>query len=130
MFVAQKPIKYYEPRRGGTLIKLFKGTCRPYGLRSSFSALCYKHAAPTEIDSRRNFNGLISYYFAFLLSPFNFSIAFSRLSEETKILAQEVARLDREQRRVRKAAVLESVEPEHGGLPVNAGANGDSDSED
>src|SRR6476620_406512 len=79
MFVAQKPIKYYEPRRGGTLIKLFKGTCRPYGLRSSFSALCYKHAAPTEIHSRRNFNGLMSYYFAFLLSPFNFSIAFSKL---------------------------------------------------
>lgn len=31
----------------------------------------------------------------------NFSIAFSRLSEETKILAQEVARLDDEQRRLR-----------------------------
>jgi hypothetical protein len=57
----------------------------------------------------------------------NFSIAFSRLSEETKILAQEVARLDREQRRVRKSAVLESVEAEHGGGPANAGTNGDSD---
>ena len=31
----------------------------------------------------------------------HFSVAFSRLSEETKILAQEVARLDREQRRIR-----------------------------
>jgi hypothetical protein len=59
----------------------------------------------------------------------NFSIAFSRLSEETKILAQEVARLDREQRRVRKSAVLEGVEAEHGGVPVNAGTNGDSDSD-
>jgi hypothetical protein len=32
----------------------------------------------------------------------HFSVAISRLSEETKILAQEVARLDREQRRIRK----------------------------
>jgi len=31
----------------------------------------------------------------------HFSVAFSRLSEETKILAQEIARLDREQRRIR-----------------------------
>ena len=31
----------------------------------------------------------------------HFSVAFSRLSEETKILAQEVARLDGEQRRLR-----------------------------
>jgi len=60
----------------------------------------------------------------------NFSIAFSRLSEETKILAQEVARLDREQRRVRKSELLANqVEPEHGGLPVNAGTNGDSESD-
>ena len=36
----------------------------------------------------------------------NFSIAFSRLSEETKILAQEVARLDREQRRVRRGGLI------------------------
>jgi len=35
----------------------------------------------------------------------HFSVAFSRLSEETKILAQEVARLDREQRRIRKGAL-------------------------
>jgi hypothetical protein len=35
----------------------------------------------------------------------HFSVAFSRLSEETKILAQEVARLDREQRRIRHGAV-------------------------
>jgi hypothetical protein len=59
----------------------------------------------------------------------NFSIAFSRLSEETKILAQEVARLDREQRRVRRSAVLEDIETEHGGVPVNAGTNGDADSD-
>ena len=53
----------------------------------------------------------------------NFSIAFSRLSEETKILAQEVARLDREQRRVRKSGViLTEVNGEGGGVPVNAGA--------
>lgn len=36
----------------------------------------------------------------------NFSIAFSRLSEETKILAQEVARMDREQRRIRKDGLV------------------------
>jgi hypothetical protein len=36
----------------------------------------------------------------------NFSIAFSRLSEETKILAQEVARMDREQRRIRKSGLV------------------------
>jgi hypothetical protein len=35
----------------------------------------------------------------------HFSVAFSRLSEETKILAQEVARLDREQRRIRKGGL-------------------------
>ncbi len=45
----------------------------------------------------------------------NFSIAFSRLSEQTKILAQEVARLDREQRRVRR------------GGPLVAAVNGDGD---
>lgn len=44
----------------------------------------------------------------------NFSIAFSRLSEETKILAQEVARMDREQRRIRA------------GGPIVADANGDA----
>jgi hypothetical protein len=59
----------------------------------------------------------------------NFSIAFSRLSEETKILAQEVARLDREQRRVRRSEVLTAVEPEHGGVPVGANGDGDSDSD-
>lgn len=35
----------------------------------------------------------------------HFSVAFSRLSEETKILAQELARLDREQRRIRKGGL-------------------------
>ena len=35
----------------------------------------------------------------------HFSVAFSRLSEETKILAQEVARLDREQRRIRHGSL-------------------------
>lgn len=36
----------------------------------------------------------------------NFSITFSRLSEETKILAQEVARMDREQRRIREDGLV------------------------
>ena len=47
----------------------------------------------------------------------HFSVAFSRLSEETKILAQEVARLDREQRRIRKGGFL--LEP-NGGDPEPA----------
>ena len=38
---------------------------------------------------------------ALFVLALHFSVAFSRLSEETKILAQEVARLDREQRRIR-----------------------------
>jgi hypothetical protein len=56
----------------------------------------------------------------------NFSIAFSRLSEETKILAQEVARLDREQRRIRKGGMLRTeVNGEGGGVPVHAGTSDD-----
>ena len=42
---------------------------------------------------------------ALFILALHFSVAFSRLSEETKILAQEVARLDREQRRIRKGAL-------------------------
>jgi hypothetical protein len=38
---------------------------------------------------------------ALFVLALHFSVAFSRLGEETKILAQEVARLDREQRRIR-----------------------------
>ena len=38
---------------------------------------------------------------ALFVLALHFSVAFSRLSEETKILAQEIARLDREQRRIR-----------------------------
>ena len=55
----------------------------------------------------------------------NFSAAISRLSEETKILAQEVARLDREQRRVRKhGVILTEVNGESGGVPVSAESSG------
>ena len=39
----------------------------------------------------------------------HFSVAFSRLSEETKILAQEVARLDGEQRRLRGTTLTGAV---------------------
>lgn len=42
---------------------------------------------------------------ALFVLALHFSVAFSRLSEETKILAQEVARLDREQRRIRTGAL-------------------------
>jgi hypothetical protein len=42
---------------------------------------------------------------ALFVLALHFSVAFSRLSEETKILAQELARLDREQRRIRKGGL-------------------------
>jgi hypothetical protein len=42
---------------------------------------------------------------ALFILALHFSVAFSRLSEETKILAQELARLDREQRRIRKGGL-------------------------
>ena len=47
---------------------------------------------------------------ALFVLALHFSVAFSRLSEETKILAQEVARLDREQRRIRKGGALAGEE--------------------
>jgi hypothetical protein len=46
----------------------------------------------------------------------HFSVAFSRLSEETKILAQEVARLDGEQRRLR-GTTLSGAVPANGDSP-------------
>lgn len=46
----------------------------------------------------------------------HFSVAFSRLSEETKILAQEVARLDGEQRRLR-GTNLSGATPVNGDEP-------------
>lgn len=46
----------------------------------------------------------------------HFSVAFSRLSEETKILAQEVARLDGEQRRLR-GTTLSGASPVNGDSP-------------
>lgn len=46
----------------------------------------------------------------------HFSVAFSRLSEETKILAQEVARLDGEQRRLR-GTTLTGASPPNGNSP-------------
>ena len=46
----------------------------------------------------------------------HFSVAFSRLSEETKILAQEVARLDGEQRRLR-GTTLSGAAPTNGDSP-------------
>jgi len=48
----------------------------------------------------------------------HFSVAFSRLSEETKILAQEVARLDGEQRRLR-GTTLSGARPSNGDSPAD-----------
>jgi len=62
---------------------------------------------------------------ALFVLALHFSVAFSRLSEETKILAQEVARLDREQRRIRKGA-LSGEEDVLIGLD-NGATNGDAD---
>lgn len=66
---------------------------------------------------------------ALFVLALHFSVAFSRLSEETKVLAQEVARLDREQRRIRKGAlsgeedVVVGVESQ----PSSAGVRADAD---
>lgn len=55
-------------------------------------------------------NALFMVAFAFvLLLLLHFSIAISRLSSETKVLAQEIARLDREVRVVKK---LDEPEPQ------------------
>jgi hypothetical protein len=61
---------------------------------------------------------------ALFILALHFSVAFSRLSEETKILAQELARLDREQRRIRKGGLggEEDVIVETADAPA---ANGD-----
>jgi hypothetical protein len=67
-------------------------------------------------------NALFMVAFAFvLLLLLHFSIAISRLSGETKVLAQEIARLDRE---VRVLKELEEPEPQEAplaGLPTTAG---------
>ncbi len=62
---------------------------------------------------------------ALFVLALHFSVAFSRLSEETKILAQEVARLDREQRRIRKGALAGEEDVLVG---LENGTNGDSES--
>ena len=61
-------------------------------------------ATPSGILSPPNALFLIGLGALFFLA-LHFSVAFSRLSEETKILAQEVARLDREQRRIRHGSL-------------------------
>ena len=61
---------------------------------------------------------------ALFVLALHFSVAFSRLSEETKILAQEVARLDREQRRIRHGAVSSEEDVVLG--TVESSTNGDS----
>jgi hypothetical protein len=61
---------------------------------------------------------------ALFVLALHFSVAFSRLSEETKILAQEVARLDREQRRIRKGALAGEEDVLVG---LDNGADGDAE---
>jgi hypothetical protein len=57
-------------------------------------------------------NALFMIAFAFvLLLLLHFSIAISRLSGETKVLAQEVARLDKEMRELAPGAKAEGAEP-------------------
>jgi len=55
----------------------------------------------------------------------HFSVAFSRLSEETKILAQEVARLDGEQRRLRGTLNANGGQP-NGDSPQTASTESDA----
>ena len=56
-----------------------------------------------------------------------FSVAISRLSEETKVLAQEVARLDREQRRIRKGALGGEEDVVIGAIETPNGNSQDAD---
>jgi hypothetical protein len=57
-------------------------------------------------------NALFAFAFGFvLLLLLHFSIAISRLSGETKVLAQDVARLDRELRELRAAQGGETEQP-------------------
>ena len=57
-------------------------------------------------------NALFAFAFGFvLLLLLHFSIAISRLSGETKVLAQDVARLDRELRELRAAQGTEAEQP-------------------
>jgi hypothetical protein len=70
------------------------------------------------IDVPANFLFLAAFAVAFLLL-LHFSVVTSRLSEETKILAQEVARLDAEARAAR--AVRSNGEAPDGGRPVDGG---------
>jgi hypothetical protein len=57
-------------------------------------------------------NALFAFAFGFvLLLLMHFSIAISRLSGETKVLAQDVARLDRELRELRGAQGTETEQP-------------------
>ena len=58
----------------------------------------------------------------------HYSVAISRLSEETKVLAQEVARLDREQRRIRKGALSGEEDVVIGAVETSA-TNGSSEDE-
>ena len=60
---------------------------------------------------------------AVFILALHFSVAFSRLSEETKILAQEVARLDHEQRRIRKAGLLATNGSEPGAETTEVGGS-------
>jgi hypothetical protein len=58
-------------------------------------------------------NALFAFAFGFvLLLLLHFSIAISRLSGETKLLAQDVARLDRELRELRDRQDAEAAETE------------------
>jgi hypothetical protein len=57
-------------------------------------------------------NALFVVGFAFVLALLlHFSLAISRLSDETKVLAQQVARLDHELRRVRRTDRSTPVDP-------------------
>jgi len=62
---------------------------------------------------------------ALFVLALHFSVAFSRLSEETKILAQEVARLDGEQRRLR-GTLNANGGPPNGDSPQTASTESDA----
>lgn len=84
-------------------------------------------AKATNIDSGPNAIFLAAFGLVFMLL-LGFSVAISRLSEETKILAQEQARLDAEVRELR--AARNGTDPRVEGTPIASVAGGDHGTND
>ena len=82
----------------------------------------FRQATGAELASNALFLGAFGVIFVLLL---HFSVANSRLGEETKILAQEVARLDQQLRAQRGERGLAVAEDEQDERPVGANQRAD-----